>query len=333
MAGATVQSAYSVDDSGGTATTASIALTSVTAGNLLASFVGWSDGAGTITCTVSDGTAYTSGASKLTGGTDAQASQVFYLPNAGSGTHTSVATFSSTTTFRRHRIDEYSGLATASPIDQATGQQQNTPGTGADAISSGTTSTTANANCFVVGYTQNTTEIDPGTGTLTAGSGYTIFGTNKIMGVETKSVSATGAQTATFTQSVNNSHTTHVIAFKEAATAPTINTQPTNQQGPEFGSATFTVAATTSGGSLSYQWKLDTGGGFANVGTNAATYTPSPLRPIDAGSVKCDVTDSNGTTTTRTVTLSVIPYDKTVLQRRKRRKKGIGRLINVKAWM
>jgi hypothetical protein len=102
-------------------------------------------------------------------------------------------------------------------LDQGTGQAQATPGTGANAVSSGASAATTNANDFVLGFSQNETESDPGTGTVSAGTGYTISGANLIMCVESKSVAATGAQTATFTQSVDNTRITHVVAFKEAA--------------------------------------------------------------------------------------------------------------------
>src|ERR1043165_5812386 len=119
MAGAIVQTGYNVDDSGGNATTIAVTLTGVTAGNTLMAHTGWTD-AGTITCTVSDGTSYTTGDTKRNNATDSQSGQTYYLENAGSGSHTITATFSTTTSFRRIRVAELSGLQTSSSKDQAT---------------------------------------------------------------------------------------------------------------------------------------------------------------------------------------------------------------------
>ena len=214
MAGSIVQSAYTVDDGGGTATTATTTITGVTAGNTLICFVGWSDSAGTRTCTVGDGSTYTSAAAKVSGGTDVQASQVFILENVKPGSHAVVALLNTAAAFRRNRVIEVSGLVWIGAVDKSAGAQQNTPGTTTNVISSGASAVTLGSFEFVIGFTQNTTQNDPGTGTLTAGTGYTISGTNLIMGIESKSITVNAAQTATFTQSVNNSHTTHVLTLK-----------------------------------------------------------------------------------------------------------------------
>jgi hypothetical protein len=215
MAGAIVQSAYVVDDAGGD-TVIAATLAGVVAGNTLVTFVGFEDLPTTVS-SVSDGASYTSAGSKVADAGNGQASQVFYKENASSGSHTATATFSALIANRRIRYFELSGLATSSSLDQATGQSQATPGTGANAVSSGASSATTNANDFVMGFSQDTTQVNPGTGTVTAGTGYTISGSNIILSAESKNVSSTGAQTATFTQSVNNSRTTHVIAFKQVA--------------------------------------------------------------------------------------------------------------------
>lgn len=215
MAGAIVQSVFAVDDSGANATTLAAVLNSVVAGNHLVSHCGWTD-SGAITCSVSDGTAFSTGDSKRNDATEVQSGQVFYRENVGSGTHTSTATFSTTTSFRRHRSFEVSGLATSSSLDKNVGQVQVTPGTGANAISSTATAATTNATDYVMGFTQDSGNASPGSGTLSAGTGYTISGTNVTMGCEAKSVAATGAQTATFTQSVGAPRITHVVAFKES---------------------------------------------------------------------------------------------------------------------
>lgn len=217
MTGAVVQTGYAVDDSGATSTTIAVTLTGVVAGNTLYAHVGGTD-TGAVTASVSDGSAFSAGDTKRRSTGDNQSGWTFYRENVGAGSHTITATFSGAIDFRRLRVGELSGLATSSSKDQAVGQVQASPGTGANGISSSATAATTNANDFVIGSTQDADSANPGSGTLTAGTGYTISGTNVIMGIESKSVAATGAQTATFTQSVAGSRITHVIAFKEAST-------------------------------------------------------------------------------------------------------------------
>lgn len=216
MAGSLVQApAPVVDDTGATDTTIVYTLTGVLAGSTIDVYVGW--GSATATCTVSDGTAYSTADVVRTHAGAGQRGQVFTLDNVASGSHVITATFSTGVGFRRIRAVEISGLNTAGSLDQATGQSQSAPGTGANAVTSGATSATTNANDFVVGFTQNCGEASPGSGTVTAGTGFALGGTTSVMvTVESKSVAATGAQTATFTHSVANDRLTHVVAHKEA---------------------------------------------------------------------------------------------------------------------
>ena len=52
-----------------------------------------------------------------------------------------------------------------------------------------------------------------------------------------------------------------------------ITSQPTDGVANEGGTISFSVSATAASGSLSYQWKKDTGSGFANTGTNSSSFT------------------------------------------------------------
>ena len=85
---------------------------------------------------------------------------------------------------------------------------------------------------------------------------------------------------------------------------PTITVQPANVIGaPIGGTASYSITAT--GGTLSYQWKDNSSGSFSNVGTNSSTYTTGTLTGGENYLVRCDVTDSNGTTTSNDVRLWV----------------------------
>lgn len=95
-----------------------------------------------------------------------------------------------------------------------------------------------------------------------------------------------------------------------AIKAPVITQQPGSQTVREGDAAVFAVEAVTSGGALGYDWEVDSGGGFANApGTQTnVTYTTGMLTTADDGKVyRCNVTDSNGTTTTASATLKVKP--------------------------
>lgn len=106
------------------------------------------------------------------------------------------------------------------------------------------------------------------------------------------------------------------LTVNAPAVGPTINVQPTGQAVAAPAAATFTVTATTSGGALSYQWQRSASGGgaWANVaaGTGGTTnsYT-TPATTVSGGNAnngdqyRCAVTDSNGSTNSSAVSLTV----------------------------
>ena len=106
-----------------------------------------------------------------------------------------------------------------------------------------------------------------------------------------------------------------------AAAGPTIDTQPTAQKVVRTNdtrtAATFTVAATTSGGTLTYQWQeedsvaagtytnITTGGIYAGATSASGVITPT-TNDENGLRYRCNVTDDNGTTTTDAVYLTVV---------------------------
>ncbi len=98
-----------------------------------------------------------------------------------------------------------------------------------------------------------------------------------------------------------------VIASGSSVVAPTITSQPASTSVVAPNTATFTVSATTGGGTLTYQWQRDTGGGFGNVsGATSNSYTTPATTTGDTGSsYRCVVTNSAGSVTSTAATLTV----------------------------
>ena len=110
----------------------------------------------------------------------------------------------------------------------------------------------------------------------------------------------------TFANQPSNSVTCGAISFL-AANGPLVTVQPQNQTVFLGSTGTFTVTATTSGGTLSYQWQQFISGTWTNVGTNSTSYTTGATGYADAGDLfRVLVTDSNGTTTSAVATLIVV---------------------------
>lgn len=111
----------------------------------------------------------------------------------------------------------------------------------------------------------------------------------------------------------NSSIVATSASFVVASSGPTINTQPANQSVTSPATATFSVSATASAGSLTYQWQRQpaAGGGFTNIsGAVAASYTTGATTVSGGGASSGDqyrvvVTDSNGSTTSGGASLTV----------------------------
>lgn len=85
--------------------------------------------------------------------------------------------------------------------------------------------------------------------------------------------------------------------------APLIIGQPASRTGNRGGTVTFTVTA--SGPSPSYQWQHLVGSSWTDVGTNSPTLTLNNLSATDAGGYRVVVTDTSGSATSDTATLTV----------------------------
>lgn len=190
----------------------------VAVGDVIVGMVGW-DNTNTPTITVADNlgggspNVYTVNADQVDGG---QSQRTFRCKVTQAGTPVITVTFTTSTSFRRVIVAAYSGCA-ASPFDTSLGNNQPNPpgpGTGNDGATS-TNITTAENNEMCVGFHQNTGEAHPGTGTISAGTNYTLrLADNAILAVEDRTLASAGAVAATFTISNNHASVTHIVALK-----------------------------------------------------------------------------------------------------------------------
>jgi hypothetical protein len=97
------------------------------------------------------------------------------------------------------------------------------------------------------------------------------------------------------------------------AAGPTIDTQPQAETVDENTTAEFTIAATTSGGALSYQWQEDTGSGFADLtGETGTTLSFTAVEADDGNEYRCVVTDDNGSANSSAALLTVTALTPTI---------------------
>lgn len=94
--------------------------------------------------------------------------EVWYAMNANAGANTPTVNYSGIIAFGAWMIHAYSGAAVAGALDVLAAQAQTDPGTGADAVTSGTNTTTQN-NELIFGCTAEAT----GTGAVAPGTNFT----------------------------------------------------------------------------------------------------------------------------------------------------------------
>ena len=195
-------------------------ITGVAAGDLIRVVVAYYNSGASRTITVSDGTSYTSAITAYFDGSDDQYGiQEFYLQNAGSGSHTVVATFSASTTYQYIYIQERSGIATTGALNIGGTVLNSAPASGANSILSNAITTTATAD--VCGFTVDDNGVAPAitTGTTLSWTGrtgnpWTTQGSTGLMASEDLSAQAAGGYTATFgISSSGGRYLTYVVAY------------------------------------------------------------------------------------------------------------------------
>ena len=147
--------------------------------------------------------------------TEGQKSTSFYFANVTDSLRTVTENVTGASCSSSVVIDEYSGVATVSPLDGTAhaANFQNSPGTGANAITSGSVTTVTSGDLI---YGAN--NIVGGLTGITAGTGYTLrqtqTGLQDNLSSEDKVQAVAGAVAATFTTNSNQDTITNVMAFK-----------------------------------------------------------------------------------------------------------------------
>lgn len=226
-----VQHNLGADGTAATSATVALTGTAITAGNTVVGAVQWGNNPPQTLLSIQDdkGNSYT--VADSINDASGQTEATFYLFNVpAGGPSTITATFSAATNFRRILWDEFSGVATASPVDGHVANI-NTGSTSTDAITSTNITTTANGDLIWSAYFDNFGGV-----TWTQGTGFAILdqGTaadNCNMGSEWLTQSTAGAIAGTWTQGTAGSAVAGVIALKAAGTAQVPYT-PTPQLGP-----------------------------------------------------------------------------------------------------
>jgi hypothetical protein len=219
---------------GGAASAGTIAVTltaAVTSGNAICGMVGH-DSAATLTSVTDDKSNTYNLETSVVDTTNSERVTAFSLGNITNGPSTITANISSSVGARSLIADEFSGiLAASNPRDSTAhgGLWNSSPGTGANGVTSGTFTTATNGD-LLYGATANDSGDD--TGTLTAGTtsgSFALTGTSSLTSSNACSMlksewcaqTTAGAGTAaTFTQSVNVSRVTFLVALKAAAASP-----------------------------------------------------------------------------------------------------------------
>jgi hypothetical protein len=211
---------------GGSGTTVTFTYSgAVAAGAMLKCYVGAGTASSGIVSGISDSV---NGAWILDGGTgvpvttgaqDWAASGGYFL-NSAAGTPVVTATFTSSSSSRTIVCGSYTGVATSSAFDVGKGNGQTDPGTGADAVTTGATSATAQSNELAISFVLTQSSVN-----LTANGTWTqrfnaAIGSNFTMGVQDKNIASASTVTATWTVDNAAGDTESIVGvFKAAGSA------------------------------------------------------------------------------------------------------------------
>src|ERR1700682_4828247 len=284
-----------------------------TVGNLIIAFVRMSSTGQSVTVTDSVGNAYVDAVAQVQT-MDGHQVHIFYAKNIVGGANTVKATFSATNNHPWLAIYEYRGLSTTNPLDQTASAQ------GSSATpNSGATATTVSANELLFAAIGLPSRY---TGTVTAGSGYTMLqqDTNTSRaGNEAVAVTSTGAYAATFNVSPSTNRTAVLATFKPAS-VPVLTSLAVTPANPSVVKGTpqqFTAKGTYSDGTTADLTATATWSSSATtVATISATGAATTLTP-GRTTITAAVGGVNGTTlltvtATTPISIAVTPANPSV---------------------
>lgn len=192
-------------------TTVSITFDSnVTAGNLIPVAL-YTDGDLTLDSVADNlGNTYTAVLTKVGGTSGAPFAWSLYAKNINGGACTITATFSGSG-FHEIFAHEVSGADTSAPLDKSASNEQNSPGTGPNAVTSTAVTTTADGE-YIFGFATGTQNNTVSTGTGFTGR-LTAFATSC---TEDKIQTSAGSIAATFTLGTDMPTISIIMTFKAA---------------------------------------------------------------------------------------------------------------------
>ncbi len=207
---------------GTTATTiAATFSTAVTSGNLVAGACMWGSANTSDLTSVTDNQSntYTIVRSIADAG-DGQSAATFYRANVTNAPTTVTCNLAASLPYRGISIHEVSGADTSAPLGVETGQTQQSPGTGANALTSGSVTTTTNGE-YIYGVSFNDGDLGTGSSDFAPGTGFTersehLTTTELSLASEDQIQTSAGSIAATFTLARNFSHITFIMTFKAA---------------------------------------------------------------------------------------------------------------------
>jgi hypothetical protein len=272
-----VQSAGTSNDGAASSISQSFSSSNL-AGDLIVVVVSWGDNtAPTISATDTRRNSYllaTSGYDK----SNRQGLAILYASNILPGTNTVTVNFGNADHYRRVIISEYSGIASASPLD-ATAKRQGTATTASNGVTSAVGTTTTGGD-LIFGAVMD----DSGSfGTITAGTGFTRRAILNDMDIATEDMLQTtaGPIAATFTFSLTDHYLAQMVAFRPAAVAP--DTVGTAQFSLACTPTTLASGATSTCTIMTTQPAPSGGGAFSLSSSSTSLIVPASVT-VSAGS-------------------------------------------------
>lgn len=236
------------------------------------------------------------------GGAGTQIIRWFYCHNIiGDASNVATGAWSAATRYRHIIQIEFSGAKNQAPISEG-----GNFGLGVSTAPVNITMGSTVGAVFAMATSSNDRTWTPGTGFTEINDWGSSAGAEYYTGFN-----ATGTITADMVPTTATNLSLVAVGFEEAAVAPTINKSPASRSIQNNEYTQLQVFATTSGGSLSYQWQDNRSGSFANCsdGTGATSqfYDTARLSTTDTGrQYRCVVTDSNGSITSSAATVTVV---------------------------